>query len=109
MQATARQLAKLDIHSIKLHHLYAVRNTPLAEEVAAGRIRLLELPEYTSCAVSFLEELPSGVVIERLCGDAPPNYLLGPAWCLNKTAVREAIDAEFRRRGSFQGCHVSRL
>jgi radical SAM protein (TIGR01212 family) len=37
MRATAQTLAKLDIHSIKLHNLYAVRNTILADEVAAGR------------------------------------------------------------------------
>jgi uncharacterized protein len=101
--ATARCLAGLEIHSIKLHNLYAVRNTALAGEVAAGQIRLLEFREYIDWAVDFLEQLPGKVVIERLCGDAPPQYLMGPQWCINKTAVQAAVEAEFRRRGTWQG------
>ncbi|MEN6451075.1 MAG: TIGR01212 family radical SAM protein [Thermoguttaceae bacterium] len=104
MLTTARTLAQLDIHSVKPHNLYAVRNTALAEQVLAGEVRLPEFDEYIGYLVDFLEELPGRFVIERLCGDAPPEYLAGPQWCLNKTAVRQAVDAEFRRRGSWQGC-----
>ena len=106
MRATARELARLEIHSVKLHNLYAVRNTVLADQVAAGRVRLPEFHEYVGYVVDFLEELPGDVVIERLCGDAPPEYLVGPAWCLDKAAVRSAVEAEFRRRGTCQGCRA---
>jgi len=104
MLTTARTLAGLDLHSVKPHNLYAVRNTFLAEEVTAGRIRLPEFQEYIGDLVDFLEELPGDFVIERLCGDAPPEYLVGPQWCLNKASVRPAVEAEFQRRGTFQGC-----
>lgn len=106
MRATARKLARLDIHSIKLHNLYAVKNTRLAEQVAAGQVRLPELSQHVEYAVDFLEELPANVVVERLCGDAPAEYLIGPPWCRNKAAVRSAVEAEFRRRGTYQGCKV---
>ena len=104
MLATARTLAGLDLHSVKPHNLYAVRNTILADEVAAGRIRLPELHEYVGYLVDVLEELPGNVVIERLCGDAPPDYLVAPRWCLDKAAVRAAVETEFQRRGTCQGC-----
>jgi uncharacterized protein len=71
--------------------------------VAAGRVRLPELSEYVGYLVDFLERLPGECVIERLCGDAPREYLIGPAWCLDKSAVRQAVEAEFRRRGTWQG------
>ncbi len=103
MLATARELAKLEIHSIKLHNLYAVRKTALAEQVAAAQVRLPELQDYVAWAVDFLEQIPASVVIDRICGDAQPEYLVGPSWCLNKPAVQSAIEAEFRRRGSVQG------
>ena len=103
MQATARELATLEIHSVKLHNLYAVRGTVLAEQVAAGQVRLADFQEYVQYVVDFLELLPQHVVIERLCGDAPPEYLVGPMWCLNKGAVQAAVEAEFHRRGSYQG------
>ena len=104
MLTTARTLAALDLHSVKPHNLYAVRNTALADQVAAGQVRLPEFDEYVGCLVDFLEELPGSFVIERLCGDAPPEYLVGPQWCLDKAAVRRAVEAEFRRRGTWQGC-----
>lgn len=103
MLTTARTLARLDLHSIKPHNLYAVRNTVLADEVAAGKVRLPEFDEYVSWLVDFLEELPETFVIERLCGDAPTEYLVGPQWCLDKAAVRTAVEAEFHRRGTWQG------
>lgn len=106
MLATARTLAKLDVHSIKPHNLYAVRNTVLADWVAAGRVRLPELHEYVGYLVDFLEQLPGRIVVERLCGDAPPQYLVGPGWCLDKAAVHRAVEAEFRRRGTRQGALV---
>lgn len=107
MQATARTLAKLDIHSVKLHNLYAVQSTVLADQVARGEVRLMDFAEYVARAVDFLEELPGHVVIERLHGDAPPHYLVGPPWCLQKSAVRQAIEAEFRRRRTWQGARFT--
>ena len=103
MRATAQELARLKIHSVKLHNLYAVRNTTLADQFAAGRVRLPEFSQYVEYVVDFLEEQPPHVVIERLCGDAPPQYLVEPQWCLDKAAVRSAVEAEFRRRGTHQG------
>jgi radical SAM superfamily enzyme len=43
------------------------------------------------------------MVIHRLSGDAPPDYLVAPAWCLDKPALLRAIDAELERRDSWQG------
>ena len=98
-------MAALELHSIKPHNLYAVRDTALADEVAAGRVRLWQRDEYVDCLVDFLEELPGQFVIERLGGDAPPEYLVGPEWCLDKQGLR-GRRAEFHRRGSWQGKKV---
>lgn len=103
MRATARELARLRIDSVKLHNLHAVRNTPLAEMVASAEVRLAGMEEYVGWVVDFLEELPPGCVIDRLSGDAPLQYLVGPSWCLAKSAVRAAIEAELRRRDTWQG------
>jgi radical SAM protein (TIGR01212 family) len=103
MLATAREVARLVLHSVKLHNLHAVTDTPLAEQVRTGSVRMATLQEYAGYVVDFLEELPPQCVVERLSGDAPPEYLVAPAWCLDKPAVRAAVEAEFRRRGSWQG------
>jgi radical SAM protein (TIGR01212 family) len=103
MLATAREVARLGLDSVKIHNLYAVRDTRLADQVAAGEVRLMERDEYVETLVSFLELLPPNCVVERVSGDAPPDYFLGPAWCLDKPAVRAAVDAELLRRDTWQG------
>ncbi len=107
MLATARQLAQFRLHSVKIHNLYAVRGTRLAEQVGAGEVRLPEFHEHVSRVVDFLEETPNSCVIDRISGEAPAEYLLGPVWCRNKAAIRAAVNAEFRRRGTWQGCKVA--
>jgi len=103
MLQTARELARLRLGSVKLHNLHAVSDTPLAGMVSSGEVRLPDLEEYVGYVVDFLEELPPSCVVDRLSGDAPAQYLVGPSWCLDKSAVRAAIEAEMRRRNTWQG------
>jgi len=105
MAATARELARVGINAVKLHNLHAVKNTPLAKMVADGDVTFPSLGEYVGWTVDFLELLPPTCVIDRLSGDAPPEFLLGPAWCSDKAAARQAVDEEFQRRDSWQGKH----
>jgi radical SAM superfamily enzyme len=59
--------------------------------------------EYIAALVDFLELLPPATLVERISGDAPPDYFVGPAWCLDKPAVRLALAAELARRDTWQG------
>ncbi len=103
MLASARELARLEIDAVKIHNLYAVQNTPLAEQVAAGEVTLIEQDAYVCAVVEVLELLPPTTVVERISGDAPPDYFVGPAWCHDKPAVRRAIGNELERRDTWQG------
>jgi len=103
MLATAREVARLQLDAVKIHNLYVVQGTPLAEQFAAGAVRLLEREEYVETLVDFLELLPPGCVVERISGEAPPDYFVAPSWCLNKPAILRAIQQEFARRDSWQG------
>jgi radical SAM protein (TIGR01212 family) len=107
MLATADELARIGIDAVKIHNLYAVRNTRLAEQVASGQVRLMDRDEYVSTLVDFLERLPPEVVVDRISGDAPPEYLIGPAWCQDRPGVRAAVEAEFLRRDTWQGQRVT--
>jgi len=103
MMATARELARLPIDSVKIHNLYAVKNTPMAEQVERGEVRLMERDDYVRAVVDFLELLPRRCIVERVTGEAPKDYFIGPDWALDKPGVRSAIDAEFERRDTWQG------
>lgn len=103
MLATARELAGQKINAVKIHNLYAVRNTELAEQLARGEVTLLDRDSYVHAVVEFLELLPPDVVVERVSGDAPPDYFVAPEWCQNKPAVRDAIARELESRDTWQG------
>jgi len=103
MLATAREIARLKIESVKLHNLYAVKDTRLAQAVEQGTVQLLERDEYVNCVVDFLEHLSPDCVIDRLSGDAPPQYLVAPPWCLDRSGVRVAVERELQRRNTWQG------
>jgi radical SAM protein (TIGR01212 family) len=103
MLATAREVARLKLDAVKIHNLYVVRGTPLEEQYAAGQVRLLEREEYVETVIDFLELLPPECIVERISGEAPPDYFVAPSWCLNKPAILRAIDQEFTRRDSWQG------
>lgn len=103
MLATARALSRLPVHGVKIHNLYVVRDTPLAEQYARGEVRMLEFAEYVNVVCDFLELLPPRMVIHRLSGESPPEYFVAPAWSLDKPTLLRAIDAELARRDSVQG------
>jgi radical SAM protein (TIGR01212 family) len=103
MLATAGELARYRVNSVKLHNLYAVRNTRLAEQVAQGRVRLMERDEYVSIVTDILELLPPTTVIERIGGDAPPSFLVAPDWCIDKGGLQTALQNEMERRDTWQG------
>lgn len=107
MLATAREIARLNVDAVKLHNLYAVKGTPLGEQVERGEVTLMERDDYVRTVVDVLELLPPTMIVERVSGESPPNFHLGPAWCLDKVDVRRALEAEFSRRDTWQGrCYV---
>lgn len=106
MLATARELGRLGVDAVKIHNLYCVKNTPLADQVARGEVRLMERAEYVQAVVDFIELLPPTMIVDRISGDAPPDYFIGPSWCLDKPAVKAAVLAEFARMGTRQGARV---
>lgn len=103
MLATASEVGRLGLHAVKLHNLYVARDTPLAEMFMQAQVALLDLADYATVAADFLELLPPECVIDRLGADAPPEFLVAPAWCADKHAVRAAVEAELARRDTWQG------
>ncbi len=100
---SARELARLEIDAVKLHNLYVVERTPLAAQVRSGEVHLIDRSAYVASVVDALEVLPPYTVIQRMGGEAPQQYLVGPSWCLDKAGLRRAIDEELQRRDTWQG------
>lgn len=103
MMETAAAAARMDVQGIKLHLLHLMRKTPMVKQYEAGLLRFLEMDEYVKLIVDSLEILPPEMIVHRVTGDAPRDLLIGPTWSLRKWEVLNAIDAELRRRDTWQG------
>lgn len=106
MMRTAEEVGRLGCDAVKLHNLYAVRGTPLGEQVLSGEIKMMARDDYITTVVDFLERIPPHVVVERVSGDAPPDFLVEPQWCLEKSRLRADIESELDRRGTRQGSRL---
>ena len=101
---TLQTIADSGADGVKIHNLHIVRDTPLAQEYARAPFALPTLEEYANIICDLLEQLPWRVNIQRLSGASGRRELhIAPDWCLAGGAVRAAIEAEFKRRGTRQG------
>ncbi|HHU4026353.1 TPA: TIGR01212 family radical SAM protein [Enterococcus faecalis] len=98
-----RTIQDSDIQGIKLHLLHLMTNTKMMRDYNEGRLQLMSKEAYVSVICDQLEMIPPEIVIHRLTGDAPFETMIGPMWSLKKWEVLNAIDAEMKRRNSYQG------
>lgn len=103
MMATALQAAAAGINGLKIHLFHLLKDSPLAARYGVDEWSFMEKDEYVRLVVDIIERIPPEVVIHRLTGDSPRDLLVGPRWSLNKWEVLNAIEKEFKLRGSWQG------
>ena len=103
MLQTARFLSGLPIQAIKIHLLYVIKRTPLADLYEKGNFHCLKRSEYVNLVVDFLEVLSSDIVIQRLTGDPVKSELLAPAWTVEKSKNLRLIQENLERRDTWQG------
>lgn len=103
MMETAREVAKLDVQGIKIHLLHLLKGTPMVKQYEKGMLQFLSFDEYITLVCDQLEILPPEMIIHRITGDGPIDLMIGPMWSVNKWDVLNAIDAELKRRDSYQG------
>ncbi|HBU00537.1 MAG: Uncharacterized protein XD57_0442 [Thermotoga petrophila] len=100
---TAKILSALDVDGVKLHSLYVVERTKLAEMYKKGEIKICSLEEYIDRAITFLEYLSPNVVIHRLVADPPRKGTIFGNWGKSKIEIINMIEEELERRDTYQG------
>lgn len=91
MIETAKVLAELHPHSIKIHMLHILKDTKMSKQYLNGDFSLLTLEEYTQIVCDQLELLPQDIIIQRLTGDGAKDSLIAPLWTLKKFVVMNEI------------------
>lgn len=103
MLETARCVARLRPHCVKIHLLHILKNTRIAKEYERGEFQTLTLDEYVDIVCSQLELFPKETVIQRLTGDGGRDSLIAPLWSLKKFVVLNCIDKQMLKRNTYQG------
>lgn len=105
MLESAKAVAALEPHCVKLHLLHILKGTKMAQELAEGKFSLLSLEEYVDIICNQLEVFSPETVIQRLTGDGGRESLIAPLWSLKKFVVLNEIDKELLRRNTYQGIY----
>ena len=94
LAATVSFLKGHRIFGVKLHSVYVMEGTVLAEMYRRGEYEPISREDYVRRAAFAIRELGDGVVFHRITGDCPRDLLVAPLWNTEKSAVIE----EIRRR-----------
>ena len=107
LENVRRVVTDSDIQGIKLHLLHLMTGTRMQRDFHQGDLQLMAFDDYVNVICDQLEIIPEDVIVHRITGDGPPDLMIGPMWSLNKWEVLNSIDAEFVRRGSWQGKYAN--
>lgn len=96
-------LSALGVDFVKLHSLYIVKNTIMADEYISGDLEICSAQEYKRRVITFLQYLDPNIKIERLIGRAPKDIVLFENWGTSWWKIRDEIEFEMQKGNVFQG------
>ena len=99
----AKIISALEIDEIKLHSLYIVEGTTMAEQYKNNKISLISKDEYINRVIIFLEHLDPDIVIQRIIGRAPEENTLFVNWSESWWKIRDEIVSKMELTGTYQG------
>jgi len=89
---------EMGVDSIKIHPLYVVERTALANEFRSGKFTPISEDDYVQTVVESLKILPPNISIQRLTAGIENSTLISPDWCYNKQSsmkkIRQALSME---------------
>lgn len=99
----AKVMSALGIDQVKLHALYIVKGTLMADWYQENKISLISMEEYVNRVITFLEYLHPEIVIQRLIGRAPETNTLFTNWQTGWWKIKEAIEHSLVAQNTWQG------
>lgn len=102
---SARLIASLGIHAIKIHPLHVMKGTLLADTYKKKPFEILHIDDYIGVLADIIEILPSEMIVMRYTSEAIESRLLAPNYCKPeyKAIIKRMLTAEFNKRGTKQG------
>ena len=100
---TARILTALGVDIVKLHSLYIARNTRLCDWYENGKITVCSKEEYFERVITFLEQIPETVAVERMFSRIPEKDAVCCNWGCSWWRLRDELLQKMEEEGRYQG------
>ncbi|WP_298364799.1 TIGR01212 family radical SAM protein [uncultured Lutibacter sp.] len=102
----AKELSKLPIQTLKLHHLQIVKNSVMSVQHKRNpeKFDLFTLENYINFVSEFITHIRPNIIIERFISEAPKDLLIAPKWGgLKNFEIVAKIDKNLEIRNMWQG------
>ena len=99
----AHIMSALQLDQVKLHALYIVKGTVMAEQYEKGELELIGRDEYQKRVILFLRHLSPNIVLQRVIGRAPAENTLFSNWSTGWFKIRDGIIRQMEEHGFKQG------
>lgn len=99
MLETMKQTVEMGVDSLKIHPLYIVKNTQLANDFKAGRFNPIGEKEYCNVVAKALKMAPENLIIQRLTAGIYNDTLVAPLWCKDKNTQMKTLKRVCKKYG----------
>ena len=105
IKKTAAYLKPFSIFGIKIHSIYVMEGTALAEMYKNGEYTPPTLAEYVDGATYLISHLNPEIVLHRITGDCPKELLIAPLWNADKNEIIDKINKNLEKNNLHQGIY----
>ena len=88
---TVRELVKLGIDGLKIHHLHVIKNTQLADAYEKQPFKTFSEYEYAEELIELLRYIPSHIPILRIATDTPDKDLIAQFGICTKVNLENTL------------------
>lgn len=100
---TVKTVNSAGVWGVKIHSIYVMEGTALADMYRRGEYTPPTLDEYVRLATLAIGMLNEDIIVHRITGDCPRDLLLAPEWNSDKNKIISLIQSSLEKQGIKQG------
>ena len=100
---TVKTVNSAGVWGVKIHSIYVMEGTALADMYRRGEYTPPTLDEYVRLATLAIGMLNEDIIVHRITGDCPRDLLLAPEWNADKNKIISLIQSSLKKQGIKQG------
>lgn len=94
-------------NGIKIHSTFILKNTKLEKMYLSNNYTPITLDYYTQMIGRIIGNLKKNIIVHRITGDPPKEYLVAPDWTARKKIVINSIEKYLKDNNIIQGCYLN--